>query len=158
MTWICSNLYLIINWLYWCPCLVNMWFSYVMCVGLWVVVKNLLRTSINWSSVWCVTWVSSKQWMQYSQKWITKASMLSNFLWNTQLSWTCGAWYKSPISMTSIFPKKWLCVCLMDLRQRLIKENILLPMRETSSNTTSCSSSQVFDKELNLSIDKDCKC
>jgi hypothetical protein len=47
---------------------------------------------------------------------------------------------------------------LMDLRQRLIKENILLPMRETSSNTTSCSSSQVFDKELNLSIDKDCKC
>jgi hypothetical protein len=61
--------------------------------------------------------------------------MLLNFLWNTQLFWTRGAWYKSPVIMTFIFPKKWLCVCLMDLRRRSIKEIILLLIRKTSYTT-----------------------
>ncbi len=110
----------------------------VMSIGLWVVVWNLLRTSINYWSLWHMTWKSSKWQKKSNQKLSLKASMLSNIPWNTHLSWTNGAWYKSLVIMTYIFPKTSLCACLMDLRQRSIKEIILLPIKETSSNTKTC--------------------
>jgi hypothetical protein len=46
----------------------------------------------------------------------------------------------------------------MDFRQRSKKNKILLFIIEISSNNISYSSSQVFNKESNFSIDKDCKC
>jgi hypothetical protein len=99
-----------------------------MFVRVWISIQNLLRILVNWSCHFD-GWQNNK----YNQKLIPRASMLSSFLWNTYLFWTSGAWYKSPIIMTSIFPKVVMCM-LNGFKTKIDKRNILLPIRETLSN------------------------
>ncbi len=56
---------------------------------------------------------------------------------------------KSPIIMTSRFPKNFVCTHLIDLNQRSMNFNILLPIKEISSNTFNCNCSYIFIKLSN---------